>query len=329
MLALVSVPLERLLPLLRSPNSLQALDRHDGQLCTDDDAECYPIVRGIPVLIDDKTSAFSIEDFVETSPESRSVGSLLRRLERVLPSVSHNLAARQNYRRLASALAEHEDGAATRVLVIGGSIAGVGFEELLALKDIELIETDVAFGPRTAVICDGHSLPFANETFDAVVCQAVLEHVADPPRVVEEIWRVLTPNGLAYSEIPFMQQVHEGAYDFTRYTLVGHRRLYRRFEMLDCGAIGGPGMTLAWSIVYFARALGSRWDLLRDILGAGARLLTFWLKYFDRALLKLPGGMDSASGTFFIGRKSDDIVSDRMLVHQMGGAEGGYLVWRS
>jgi hypothetical protein len=83
------------------------------------------------------------------------------------------------------------------------------------------------------------------------------------------------------------------------------------------------------SIVYFARALGSKWTLLRDVFAGVARLLSFWLKYFDRVLLKLPGGMDSASGTFILGRKSEEIVSDRMLVQEMGGKEGGYLIWRT
>jgi SAM-dependent methyltransferase len=326
---LVSLPLARLLPLLRSPRSLRPLDRRNSQLCTDD-GEGYPIVRGIPVLIDEEASAFAIDDFVDTSPDSPSAAAALRMLaERALPSVSRNLAARGNYRRLASILAERHDDVGPRVLVIGASILGVGVEELLSVEPIELIETDVAFGPRTDMICDAHSLPFEDETFDAVICQAVLEHVADPPRVVEEIWRVLVPEGLVYSEIPFMQQVHEGAYDFTRYTLSGHRRLYRHFEALDSGATGGPGMSLAWSIVYFARALGSKWPILRDAFAAAARLLSFWLKYSDRVLLKLPGGMDAASGTFFLGRKSEDIVSDRMLVQELGGREGGYLVWRT
>lgn len=326
----MSPPPERLLPLLRSPRSLKAVHRRNGQLCTDDEAECYPIVRGIPVLIDEETSVFSIGDFCGTPPDSLTGASALRQLaERALPSVSHNLAARDNYRRLASLLSEHNDGVGARVLVIGGATLGVGFEELFSVPQIELIETDVAFGPRTDVICDGHSLPFADLTFDAVICQAVLEHVADPPRVVEEIWRVLVPKGFVYSDIPFLQQVHEGAYDFTRYTLIGHRRLYRHFEVLYSGPTGGPGMSLAWSIVYFARALGSKWALLRDVFGAVARLLSFWLKYFDRVLLKLPGGTDSASATFILGRKSEEIMSDRMLVQEMGGEQGGYLTWRA
>ena len=326
----MSAPLERLLPLLRSPSSLRALAQHNNQLRTDDGEERYPLVGGIPVLIDEEASAFSIDDFVDTPPEPLSPSSSLRRLaERALPSVSHNLAARDAYRRLASMLTERGRADGVRVLVIGGSDLGVGFDELFSVERLELIETDVAFGPRTDLICDGHSLPFADETFDAVVCQAVLEHVADPPRVVEEIWRVLAPQGLVYSDIPFLQGVHEGAYDFTRYTLVGHRRLYRRFEMLSCGPTAGPGMSLAWSIVFFARALGGKSSLLRDLFGAAARLLTFWLKYLDPMLLKRPGGVDAASATFFLGQKSDETLSDRALVQEMGGGRGGFAIWRA
>ena len=83
---------------------------------------------------------------------------------------------------------------------------------------IELVETDVSFGPRTALICDAHNIPFAEGSFDGVVAQAVLEHVLDPYSCVAEIYRVLKPAGLVYVETPFMQQVHMGRYDFTRFT---------------------------------------------------------------------------------------------------------------
>lgn len=42
----------------------------------------------------------------------------------------------------------------------------------------------------------GESLPYADESFDAVVCVDVLEHVTDLDRVLAEVHRVLKPGGL-------------------------------------------------------------------------------------------------------------------------------------
>ena len=42
----------------------------------------------------------------------------------------------------------------------------------------------------------GESLPYPDETFDAVVCVDVLEHVADLKKVISEIARVLKPGGM-------------------------------------------------------------------------------------------------------------------------------------
>lgn len=42
------------------------------------------------------------------------------------------------------------------------------------------------------------ALPFANRSFDAVVCSGVLQHTAEPIRVLDEMTRVLRPGGLLY-----------------------------------------------------------------------------------------------------------------------------------
>ncbi|HEY4003005.1 MAG TPA: methyltransferase domain-containing protein, partial [Candidatus Xenobia bacterium] len=42
----------------------------------------------------------------------------------------------------------------------------------------------------------GEAISFADETFDAVCCMDVLEHVDSPARVVSEMARVLRPGGL-------------------------------------------------------------------------------------------------------------------------------------
>ncbi|OGQ87756.1 MAG: hypothetical protein A2512_10590 [Deltaproteobacteria bacterium RIFOXYD12_FULL_56_24] len=58
----------------------------------------------------------------------------------------------------------------------------------------------------------GESLPFADGTFDFVISLAVLEHVQDVRKVVQEAFRVLKPGGSAYFEVPNNLFPFEGHY---------------------------------------------------------------------------------------------------------------------
>jgi len=48
---------------------------------------------------------------------------------------------------------------------------------------------------------DAHNLPFKNNSFDLVICTEVLEHVVNPEKVLGEIKRVLTNDGIAIVEM--------------------------------------------------------------------------------------------------------------------------------
>jgi SAM-dependent methyltransferase len=321
-----------LLGVLRSPDSGRPLrTADDGALVTEDGAERFPVAGGVPLLLG-RASPFSAAAYAAV-PEGRGgsgAGARLKALaRRVLPSLSHNLVARGNFERLRELLHHAHPGGRPRILVVGGSVAGEGFEELLADPGLELVETDVALGPRTALVCDAHDLPFADATFDAVVCQAVLEHVADPPRVVAEVRRVLRPAGLVYSEIPFMQQVHEGAHDFTRYSLTGHRRLVRDFIELGSGAVAGPGMALGWSARAFGLGIVGSRPAARAAVNLATTLALWWLKELDRFLLRDPAGLDGASGTWFLGRLAATPRSDREILAAHRGADAGFSMDRS
>lgn len=56
-------------------------------------------------------------------------------------------------------------------------------------------------GALTFVLCND-TLPFANATFDVVVTNHVIEHVASPALHLREIHRVLKPGGAAYLATP-------------------------------------------------------------------------------------------------------------------------------
>ena len=238
-------------------------------------------------------------------------------LIQLVPSISKNMKAKHNYEKLAALLLDRS--ATARVLVVGGSILGEGMASLAQNRSLELVDTDVSFGPRTMLICDAHDIPFQDESFDGVIAQAVLEHVVDPYQCVEEIHRVLKKDGLVYAETPFMQQVHMGRYDFTRFTHLGHRRLFRRFEEIDSGAVCGPGMALAWSYQYFLLSFAKS-KALRALIRAFASLTSFYLKYFDYFLIDTAGGLDAASGHYFMGRKSGHRLSDKELLTLYKGA---------
>jgi SAM-dependent methyltransferase len=297
---------------------------------TDEAASCtgpacairYPITDGVPVLIDESKSIFDIADFLARRETTfRSSDRILKdTFSGVMPRIGHNVKAAGNYARFAALLAALATPARrARVLVVGGSILGKGMEPLATHPALELVETDLALGPRTMMICDGHDLPFIDSSFDGVIVQAVLEHVLDPARCVAEIHRVLQPQGVVYGETPFMQQVHMGPYDFTRFTHLGHRRLFRHFEEIESGASCGPGMALAWAWQYFLLSFTAR-RLPRALLRGVAALTAFPLKYFDYALIDTPGALDAASGVYFLGRKSDATLSDRTLVKGYRGA---------
>jgi SAM-dependent methyltransferase len=74
-------------------------------------------------------------------------------------------------------------------------------------------------GARSAdVIASLANLPMADESFDAVLCTQVLEHVDDPLAVLAELQRVLRPEGRLWLTVPLVWPLHEEPFDFFRYT---------------------------------------------------------------------------------------------------------------
>lgn len=275
----------------------------------------YPVVNDIPVLINNENSIFSINDFISNVNTTFELDeSWIRRVvKRYMPKITHNIKAKKNYTELTTLLPP-----AAKILVIGGSIKGQGMDGLYSTDSFEIVGSDVSFGPYTKLICDAHDIPFEDETFDCVIVQVVLEHVLDPHRCVSEIYRVLKPSGIVYAETPFIQQVHMRQYDFTRYTHLGHRRLFRNFEEIKSGATGGPGMALAWSYTWFLRSFATS-AVMVYLLTFFAYLTSFFLKYFDYFLIDKPGSYDAASQFFFMGRKSTTILPDKELLKQFRG----------
>ncbi|BCH17994.1 MULTISPECIES: class I SAM-dependent methyltransferase [unclassified Mesorhizobium] len=201
------------------------------------------------------------------------------------------------------------------VLMIGAGTKGAGTDGLYETEAVRQIAFDIYPSAHTHFIADAHQIPLATGSVDGVCIQAVLEHVINPEQVVSEISRVLKPGGLVYAETPFMQQVHEGAYDFTRFTEVGHRWLFRKFETISRGALGGPGLSLYWAAKYFVRGLTrSRW--LGDVFS-----LPFALAALMDRMIREDHKIDGSNGAYFLGRLTGTSISLSSIVDEYRGAQ--------
>ena len=273
----------------------------------------YPQVGGIPILINNRNSVFAIEDYLgdeqNYSGASGYAGSLdnrsgLRQLyRRIMHRLMETEPRRREFRVDDAIQRVREENPLARILVIGSGDSHFG---------PDVVHTDVAFGRHVSCIADAHDLPFEAATFDACVACAVLEHVADPYRCVEEIERVLKPNGWVYAETPFMQPVHMGAYDFTRFTFVGHRRLFRRFDEVASGIAGGPGASVAQIIR--SALCGLATGRSKKFLRLAGVLLTLPIRALDGFAARRPDAYDTASGFYFFGRRRAEPLPDREIL---------------
>ncbi len=300
---------EDILPLLQCPKSGAPLRVDGDRLRAEGESRSYDVVNGVPLVIDFDNSVLSEEKTLAQAAKSvvvRRVYSGPRKVIKHLLSPPKK-ATRKNVAALIGDLCERNSQA--NVLVIGGGSIGQGMGPLYDHPTIKVFAFDIYASPTVQLVADGHQIPLADKSFDAVVIQAVLEHTLQPAEVVAEIWRVLKDDGLVYAETPFMQQVHEGAYDFTRFSESGHRYLFRNFSSISSGVSSGPGRQLMWSVDYLARGL-----FRSRLAGKVAKLAFFWANYLDYVIPEAYAS-DGASGVFFYGRKSttqlgpDDIIA--------------------
>lgn len=202
------------------------------------------------------------------------------------------------------------------ILIIGSGSPGLSTELLWSSKNISITGIDIFYSNTVDFIADAHYLPFASSSFDAVWIQAVLEHVVDPVKVVSEIHRVLVDDGVVYAESPFLQQVHEGAYDFNRFTVLGHRYLFKDFNLISMGGREAFGLPLAWTIKYMF------WGIFRNKGIARILAAPFFILLRSIDLLASKKILfDSSSIVFFLGRKSKFSIKHKDLLRLYNGLQ--------
>lgn len=189
-----------------------------------------------------------------------------------------------------------------RVLDIGAG----GSEHLQFFPNRVTIDINPARNPQ--VVGDAQALPFPDESFDAVVCSEVFEHVPDLHAASSEMVRVLKPGGLIILTARFAFPVHDAPGDYWRVSPYALERLFSDLDEIVIEAETGPFGTIAvllQRIIFQADFKGGR------VMKAVVYMLALVIQKMDWFIVRQYGDIAKkepvtfllSSGIYFSGRK--------------------------
>ncbi len=166
------------------------------------------------------------------------------------------------------------------------------------------VNVDLFALPGVDVAADAEQLPFRGGLFQRVECDAVLEHVERPERVMAEIERVLAPGGFTHLVVPFCHPFHEYPRDFRRFTPDGLKQMAGGLEVVAQGWRTGPTATLLVFILEYVK-VWLPWRPARVVAHGVLGWLLFPLRYLDVILLRSPRAGQIGNHCYIWLRKSD------------------------
>jgi len=173
---------------------------------------------------------------------------------------------------------------------------------------LKVYNLDLFFEVEIDIQGDLLNLPIKDETVDTIVCTGVLEHVSDPNKAVDEIYKILKFGGRIFLETPFMQTIHAAPKDFSRWTPEGLKKLMCAFDVKSVNVVAGPASALAWQ---FQETMAMLFSFNSEVLyKIGLRIfgwLAVPLSLLDILLEKNPMAWRAASGYALVAVKNPRI----------------------
>ena len=107
----------------------------------------------------------------------------------------------------------------------------IGFADLRPLfHNKEYIGCDMREGPGVDKILNLHAIDLPSESVGLVLCFDTLEHVEHPHKALEEIHRILKPNGFAAISSVMDFPIHDYPYDYWRFTPEAFKSILKPFS---------------------------------------------------------------------------------------------------
>jgi SAM-dependent methyltransferase len=150
------------------------------------------------------------------------------------------------------------------------------------------VNIDLFALPGVDVAADAEQLPFPSNQFQRVECDAVLEHVRDPRRVMWEVRRVLAPGGYVHLVTPFCHPFHAYPNDFRRFTIDELKELAGDLVVIAEGWRTGPTATLLVFVLEYVKIL-LPFRIWRAATHVACGWLLFPFRYLDLLLLRSAG----------------------------------------
>lgn len=138
----------------------------------------------------------------------------------------------------------------TLILDIGGNV-GTYFQDKKTgkrVKSAKYYTLDIDFYSKPRVQANILKLPIKDNCVDIIVCHAVLEHISEPWKAIDEMHRILKKNGFMYFVVPFINRIHGAPHDYFRFTYDGVKHLLKEFNkriiLVDGGYFSSLGILI-------------------------------------------------------------------------------------
>jgi len=102
----------------------------------------------------------------------------------------------------------------------------------------EYVGSDMREGPGVDMLLDLHDIDLPSDSVGTILCFDTLEHVEYPHRALEQIHRVLKPDGIAVISSVMDFPIHDYPYDYWRFTPEAFKSILKPFNGSFVGFAG-------------------------------------------------------------------------------------------
>jgi SAM-dependent methyltransferase len=166
---------------------------------------------------------------------------------------------------------------------------------------------DVRHAKSVDIVGSADAIPLSSESMDSVICTQVFEHLSNPVKAAQEIYRVLAPGGVAIVTVPQTNELHEEPFDYFRYTRYGIKHIFESagFETILEEQRGGFFSTVAQMRIRYCidRFHLYRHPMLAKLVGFPLKLYGKWSIFLDSKDRSIANSKHAMGGCFVFNKE--------------------------